>query len=154
MCLTQWKVCMFKVTAIYSFLPSARNLYIRAFRILRRGPKLQPKGLIWKPSHGRLVLAIFISLDSWQQAACSLLTSSLLSMHCHPLLSVLKHENFLSTHHFVKIAVHVVNIQSTKSLNMPVSLGSRQHVEEVFVRVRRGGRKLSLVCMEHWTHSN
>lgn len=55
-------------------------------------------------------------------------------MHCHPLLSVSKHQNFLPIHHLVKIAMHVVNTQSIKSLNMSIFLGSRQHVKEMFMR--------------------
>lgn len=55
-------------------------------------------------------------------------------MHCHLLLSVPKLQNFLLIYHLVKIAMHVVNAQSIKSLNMPIFLGSRQHVREVLVR--------------------
>lgn len=56
----------------------------------------------------------------------------------------------LLIHHLVRLLVHVVNIQSIQFWKMSVFPGSRQHVKALFQRVRRGGRKTSLACMEHY----
>lgn len=80
---------------------------------------------------------------------CPFLTFTRSSMFCHPLKSSQRVRISLLIHHLVRILVHVVNIQSIQFWKMSVFPGSRQHVKALFRRVRRGGRKTSLACMEH-----